>query len=298
MIEADPASGTTSQSSGTEDIKVFACRPDMFEDAPAPGSMSPSSATEDIKAFATTSPSSAAEDIKVFASCPDMLGADPASGTTSPSSATEDIKYSIGNAIKVEGEKKRRTSPRHPVYFEMIRSAIRALNDRRGASRQAILKYIAQKYKVPDNDRLINNRIRTALNRGLKNGLFKQATGSGAAGRIRLAEEPSREPALDVGKEPRVKSTKSKPKETADEYMYAELYCEQLNRVYDALKGMYSTQDEAKPLIAVKTEENFDELDEVEHKPQLAYSPDATPSDHGSVPLSGTLPECKPEPDI
>lgn len=71
----------------------------------------------------------------------------------------------------------------------------------------------------------------------------------------------------------------------------AELYCQQLQRVYDKLKEKYPSlvnrkraifqQDNAKPHTAKKTLQKFKELDGVELLPHPAYSPDAAPSDYG-----------------
>jgi len=71
----------------------------------------------------------------------------------------------------------------------------------------------------------------------------------------------------------------------------AELYCQQLERVYDKLKEVYPTlvsrkralfqQDNAKPHTAKKTKKKFEELDGVEVLPHPAYSPDIAPSDYG-----------------
>jgi histone-lysine N-methyltransferase SETMAR len=71
----------------------------------------------------------------------------------------------------------------------------------------------------------------------------------------------------------------------------AELYCEQLDRVYDALVEKYPSlvrrkralfqQDNAKPHTARKTSKMFEELDGVEVLPHPAYSPDVAPSDYG-----------------
>ena len=71
----------------------------------------------------------------------------------------------------------------------------------------------------------------------------------------------------------------------------AELYCQQLDRVYDKLKEKYPAlvkrkrallqQDNAKPHTAKKTKDKFEELDGVEILPHPAYSPDCAPSDYG-----------------
>ncbi|VDM53440.1 unnamed protein product [Angiostrongylus costaricensis] len=130
--------------------------------------------------------------------------------TTSTSPAMKKTK-----ATKSKGEKKARAAPSHPVYGAMIKSAIKELKDRKGASKQAILKFIVQKYKVGDNERQINARLRVALKRGVQSGLLTQASGTGAAGRFRLAEKSVHEATTKVPRKPKVKS-KAKPKESAD----------------------------------------------------------------------------------
>ena len=54
-------------------------------------------------------------------------------------------------AAKPKGEKKAKVPAAHPTYSEMVKAAVVALNEKKGSSRAAILKYIAQTYKVGDN---------------------------------------------------------------------------------------------------------------------------------------------------
>jgi histone-lysine N-methyltransferase SETMAR len=71
----------------------------------------------------------------------------------------------------------------------------------------------------------------------------------------------------------------------------AELYSEQLKRVYNVLKQRYPTlirrkrallqHDNASAHRANLTKEKLDELDDVEVLPHSAYSPDLAPSDYG-----------------
>lgn len=70
----------------------------------------------------------------------------------------------------------------------MIKQAIKNLKDRKGASKQAILKYIVQNYKLGENLAKINAHLRIALKRGVTDGSFKQSAGTGASGRFRLPE--------------------------------------------------------------------------------------------------------------
>ncbi|VDO52403.1 unnamed protein product [Haemonchus placei] len=92
-------------------------------------------------------------------------------------------------AAKPKGEKKSRAAPSHPVYGAMIKAAIKGIEDRKGASKQAIFKYIVQKYKLGDNEKMINAHLRLALKKGVQSGLLKQASGTGAAGRFRLGDK-------------------------------------------------------------------------------------------------------------
>ena len=47
--------------------------------------------------------------------------------------------------------KKPATKPEHPTYKEMVAAAVAALKERKGSSRQAIVKYIKGNYKVNDS---------------------------------------------------------------------------------------------------------------------------------------------------
>lgn len=59
-------------------------------------------------------------------------------------------------ASKPKGEKKAKAAaPSHPVYSAMIKAAIKDLKDRKGASKQAISKFIMQKYKLGDNEKQV-----------------------------------------------------------------------------------------------------------------------------------------------
>lgn len=62
-------------------------------------------------------------------------------------------------AAKPKGEKKGKAAPSHPVYGAMIKAAIKELKDRKGASKQAILKFITQKYNVGDNEKQVCSKV-------------------------------------------------------------------------------------------------------------------------------------------
>ena len=90
---------------------------------------------------------------------------------------------------KVAKPKKPAQPAEHPKYREMITSAIRSLKDRKGSSRQAILKHVLANNKVGNELNKINSRVKMALRAGIKSGSFKQVRGTGASGSFRLGEK-------------------------------------------------------------------------------------------------------------
>lgn len=82
---------------------------------------------------------------------------------------------------------KKKSAPKkpaeHPKYIEMIVAAVGALKERKGSSRQAILKYIQANYKVTDG---ANVHVKLALKRGVASGALVQAKGTGASGSFKL----------------------------------------------------------------------------------------------------------------
>ena len=82
----------------------------------------------------------------------------------------------------------------HPPFAAMIAAAIKALKDRTGSSRQAIMKYICANYKVDANKAGVH--LRMALKRGVTAGTLKMAKESGkGAGSYKLGEK---EPGISV----------------------------------------------------------------------------------------------------
>uniref|UniRef100_A0A0C9S1E2 TSA: Wollemia nobilis Ref_Wollemi_Transcript_25596_1015 transcribed RNA sequence n=1 Tax=Wollemia nobilis TaxID=56998 RepID=A0A0C9S1E2_9CONI len=67
---------------------------------------------------------------------------------------------------RAKAPRKPRAEARHPSYYEMVVEAVATLKERRGSSRQAIAKYIAQKYakELPENfKKLLNNQLRKLI---------------------------------------------------------------------------------------------------------------------------------------
>ncbi|KAJ9085202.1 hypothetical protein DSO57_1016354 [Entomophthora muscae] len=54
----------------------------------------------------------------------------------------------------------------HPQYSDMIKAAITAIKDRKGASRQAIVKYIEATHKIPAEKS--KSHLKVALKRGIE----------------------------------------------------------------------------------------------------------------------------------
>ena len=76
----------------------------------------------------------------------------------------------------------------------MVVSAIDALKERTGSSRQAIVKYIMAHFKVGADQKAINSRVKVALRSGVKAGTFKQVKGTGASGSFKIGEKVKADP--------------------------------------------------------------------------------------------------------
>lgn len=80
---------------------------------------------------------------------------------------------------------KPKAAPTHPKYAEMIKAALKALNDRGGSSRAAILKFVLANYSLDPAQ--ANQHLKLALKNGVKAKVLKQTKGSGASGSFKLA---------------------------------------------------------------------------------------------------------------
>ena len=112
---------------------------------------------------------------------------------------------------KVKKVAKPKAPAAHPKYSEMIASAVAALKERGGSSRQAILKYINANFKVGDT---ANNHLKIALKAGVKAGTLKQAKGTGASGSFKLGEKPkkvAKKATKPKAAKPKVKKAAKKP---------------------------------------------------------------------------------------
>merc|ERR1739848_806484 len=89
--------------------------------------------------------------------------------------------------VKAVKAKKPKAPAAHPKYSVMIAAAIKALKDRTGSSRQAIMKYICANYKVDAAKAGVP--LRLALKKGVAAGTLKMggAAGKKGAGCLRSA---------------------------------------------------------------------------------------------------------------
>merc|ERR1712045_108480 len=96
----------------------------------------------------------------------------------------------------------------HPPYAQMIKAAIKALGDKKGSSRQAILKYVCANYKV--DAAKAAGRVRIALKKLVDSKAIVAAAAAGkkGAGSFKLAEKPKK-PKAKPAKKPKAKKAKA-----------------------------------------------------------------------------------------
>merc|ERR1711963_1302435 len=141
------------------------------------------------------------------------MGLDSLSNRTAQAPFTK-THFNTKNSVKMTAEAaaatpkaKKVTKPKkaasHPPYKNMVKAAIVALKEKKGSSRQAIIKYILANYKIDDAAK-VNTRVKIALKNGLKAGTLKSAKGTGATGSFRVAEKETKKAAGD--KKPKKKA--------------------------------------------------------------------------------------------
>ncbi|CAF1172277.1 unnamed protein product [Rotaria sp. Silwood1] len=100
----------------------------------------------------------------------------------------------------------------HPKYSEMIKAALKSLNDRGGSSRAAILKFVLANYSLDPTQ--ANQHLKLALKNGVKAKYFKQTKGNGASGSFKLASTGENKPTKKKSIKPK-KTTSSSTSSTA-----------------------------------------------------------------------------------
>merc|ERR1712242_221060 len=121
---------------------------------------------------------------------------------------------------KVVKAKKPKAPAAHPTYSVMVAAALKALKERSGSSRQAILKYILANYKVDAAKAGVP--LKLALKKGVAAGTLKMggAAGKKGAGSFKLGEKAKAEkkpkkkakkPAAKKAKKPAAMKAAKKP---------------------------------------------------------------------------------------
>merc|ERR1711970_755054 len=95
---------------------------------------------------------------------------------------TADVTSPVKKVVKAK------TPAAHPTYSVMITDSIKALKDRTGSSRQAILKYICANYKVDAAKAAVH--VRTALKKGVAAETLKMAAVTSLEKRPRKLRSP------------------------------------------------------------------------------------------------------------
>merc|ERR1712147_617183 len=115
-------------------------------------------------------------------------------------------------APKAKKAAKPKVAAAHPPYATMIAAAIKGLGDKKGSSRQAILKYVVANNKVDAAKAAV--RVRLALKKMIaaKKVVAAAAAGKKGAGSFKL---PAKEPKAKKVKKPKAKKVKKAKKPAA-----------------------------------------------------------------------------------
>merc|ERR1712079_867960 len=123
----------------------------------------------------------------------------------------------MGPEAKAPKAKKAAKPAAHPPYANMIVGAIKALKDKKGSSRQAILKYVVANNKVEADKAAV--RVKLALRKMIaaKKVVAAAAAGKKGAGSFKLpAKEPkAKKPAAKKAKKPKKAAKKPAAKKPA-----------------------------------------------------------------------------------
>merc|ERR1712200_276387 len=124
---------------------------------------------------------------------------------------TADVTSPVKKVVKAK------TPAAHPTYSVMITDSIKALKDRTGSPRQAILKYICANYKVDAAKAAVH--VRTSLKKGVAAETLKMAAAAGkkGAGCYKLGEKAKevKKPKVAKVKKPVAKKPKAAKKPAA-----------------------------------------------------------------------------------
>ena len=100
----------------------------------------------------------------------------------------------------------------HPIYFDMVQAAIIALKDRKGSSRQAIVKYVQSNYNVGEKSDV---HVKNCLRKGVQAKVLQQVKGTGASGSFKLTKKVADKPKKEKKPAAKSKAKKAAPTTTA-----------------------------------------------------------------------------------
>ncbi|XP_047476772.1 late histone H1-like [Penaeus chinensis] len=93
------------------------------------------------------------------------------------------VELTSSSSSSASPEASSQGSPR-PTYLAMVLEAVLALDDRRGSSRQSIVKYIAYQFGL--DAKKSGGRVNQALKKALEMGILRQTSGSGVVGSFKI----------------------------------------------------------------------------------------------------------------
>ncbi|CAG0896605.1 unnamed protein product [Cyprideis torosa] len=118
----------------------------------------------------------------------------------------------VASAPKAKKTTKPKVPAAHPKYSEMIVAAVKALKERNGSSRQAILKYIMANYKVGNDSKKVGVFLRKNLKKAVDSGMLKHSKGAGASGSFRVTDKAEKPKKVAARKPEAPKAKKPTPK--------------------------------------------------------------------------------------
>jgi len=125
----------------------------------------------------------------------------------------------VAKLKEVKAKKPRKlikSDAQHPKYADMITTTIKNLKDRRGTSRQVLLKTIMENYKVSQDSTRVRIPMNLALARGVTAGTLKMARSTGKGSKnYKIGEKAVKEkkPVKVVEKKPVKKVVKKSTKD-------------------------------------------------------------------------------------
>jgi len=166
-------------------------------------------------------------------------------GTSAPVSSVQNVSNANASPKKsakktTKGKSTHHAS--HPKYSDMIKSALKALNDRGGSSRAAILKFVLANYSLDPVQ--ANQHLKLALKNGIKSKHFKQTKGNGASGSFKLGTGGEAKPAKKKSHKPKKKLHQAMHQEQKNVLVQNQLELNQLKRLQQQLIQILQLQQQ------------------------------------------------------